>query len=285
MNTKSEPSLHSVNEEIIEYLITKEETLLAKLYVPFGSGPFPAVVSIHGGAWTTNDRNTNEVLDRKIASSGVVVAALDFRLAPKYSYPSSIADINFGIRWLKRNAEKFKTLPNWIGAIGTSSGGHQVLLNLINFDEPTFTSISLDELNQIDAQLAFVVACWPISNPYARYQMVVAKNNERLITAHNDFFKTEEAMQKANPQYIVEKSEHLRASPLLIIQGTKDDNVTPTMANDFTIAYKSKGGKVSLQLYENESHQFIIKDPNSPASILATQEIINFILDRGKSIN
>ena len=57
MNTKSEPSLHSVNEEIIEYLITKEETLLARLYIPVGSGPFPAVVSIHGGAWTTNDRN------------------------------------------------------------------------------------------------------------------------------------------------------------------------------------------------------------------------------------
>ena len=39
----------------IEY----REGLLARVYRPQGSGPFPALIEIHGGAWTSGDRTQN----------------------------------------------------------------------------------------------------------------------------------------------------------------------------------------------------------------------------------
>jgi acetyl esterase/lipase len=33
---------------------------LARLYQPAGTGPFPAVVQVHGGAWNTKDRTDGQ---------------------------------------------------------------------------------------------------------------------------------------------------------------------------------------------------------------------------------
>ena len=83
---------------------------------------------MHGGAWTGNDRLTNVDIDQALAASGVVVIAVDFRMPPAAQYPEPVADINFAIRWLRANAERFDVDPAKIGLLGTSSGGHQGLL-------------------------------------------------------------------------------------------------------------------------------------------------------------
>jgi acetyl esterase len=82
----------SFTAEDIEYRHIGGQTLLAKLYRPQGKGPFPAVIGVHGGAWTSGDRNNNQAIDEPLAAAGVVVLALDFRLAPKAPYPASVAD-------------------------------------------------------------------------------------------------------------------------------------------------------------------------------------------------
>jgi acetyl esterase len=89
------------------------------------------VVGVHGGAWTSGDRLNNAILDEAVAASGAVVMAVDFRLAPQFPYPAAIADINFGIRWLKANAARLGSRPDWVGAVGSSSGGHQMLLTAL----------------------------------------------------------------------------------------------------------------------------------------------------------
>ena len=53
--------------------------LAVRVYQPAGAGPFPALVDVHGGVWTNRDRSANEVMDRGLAESGIVVAAVDFR--------------------------------------------------------------------------------------------------------------------------------------------------------------------------------------------------------------
>src|SRR5437763_16191707 len=52
-----------------------------RVFQPRGAGPFPAVVEVHGGAWMRGDIYQNELLDARVAASGVVVAAVDFRLS------------------------------------------------------------------------------------------------------------------------------------------------------------------------------------------------------------
>ena len=40
----------------VEYLRHEDKPLLARLFKPRGSGPFPIMVELHGGAWFRGDR-------------------------------------------------------------------------------------------------------------------------------------------------------------------------------------------------------------------------------------
>jgi len=102
---------------------------IVRIYQPQGPGPFPALIDVHGGAWSAGDRFQNEGADRALAASGLVVAAIDFRVAPKHPYPAQVQDIHYGIRWLKANAARFNADPATVGGLGTSSGGHGIVLS------------------------------------------------------------------------------------------------------------------------------------------------------------
>jgi acetyl esterase/lipase len=104
MSATTELSTYEVASEDVEYQRIDGEPLLARVYRPRGAGPFPAVVGVHGGAWTSGDRTNNAVIDQALAATGTVVLALDFRIAPRWRYPAAVADVNFGIRWLKAHA-------------------------------------------------------------------------------------------------------------------------------------------------------------------------------------
>src|SRR5712691_8348097 len=56
-------------------------TLLARIYQPQGAGPFPALLDVHGGAWNDQDRTANAPVDERLAASGILVVAIDVRLA------------------------------------------------------------------------------------------------------------------------------------------------------------------------------------------------------------
>src|ERR1700744_6085883 len=101
------PARFEVEERDIEFLRHGDAPLLARVYQPKGQGPFPALIDVHGGAWASGDRLNNAPLDLALAKSGIVVLAIDFRMPPKHRYPTSIADINYAIRWLKAHATEF----------------------------------------------------------------------------------------------------------------------------------------------------------------------------------
>lgn len=266
--------------EDVEYRRVGGQTLLARIYRPAGSGPFPAVVSIHGGAWTSGDRLQNEVIDRALAAAGAVVMDLDFRMPPDFRYPASVSDINHGIRWLKSHADTLQTRADWIGAVATSSGAHQMLLNLLEPDNPVYAATEIGA----DAKLGFAVACWPIADPVARYRMAQERKNARLVAAHDAFFPSEQIMAEANPQTIIERTSGVALPPLLVLQGTKDDNVTPDMAERFVAAYQRAGGHAVLKNFQDQPHTFVTRDPSTPESQAALRLMCAFVASRGAHI-
>src|SRR5579863_4450722 len=102
---------HEVEVEDVEYLRHGDTPLLARLFKPRGQGPFPILVELHGGAWCLGDRLHDTAINEQLARAGMVVAALDFRLPPAASYPGSLADINYAIRWLKARAASLGSRP------------------------------------------------------------------------------------------------------------------------------------------------------------------------------
>ena len=265
----------------LEYRRHESSPLLARLYRPQGAGPFPAVIDVHGGAWASGDRLNNAPLDEALAKSGIVVLAIDFRMPPAHRYPASIADINFATRWLKAHAEEFASRRDWVGGLGTSSGAHQLLLSVLRPSDPRYAALPLAEAPREEARLPYLVLCWPISDPLARYRMVKEKGNTRLVESHDAYWTSEAEMAEGNPQLILERGEAaLPLSPAILVQGTADDNVTPDMADRFADAYRARGGDVALHKFAGQPHTFIPRDPASDASRHATELIRDFVLAR-----
>ncbi len=278
--TGSPAKIHQVDVEDIEFGRAGDAPLIARLYRPRGITGFPGIVEVHGGAWTGGDRLNNVVIHNAVAAAGTAVLAIEFRLAPVAPYPAGIADVNLGIRWLKTNIARLGGDASKVGGLGTSSGGHQLLLNVLRPDDPRYTALKLPNAGEVDASLAYVVVCWPISDPVARYRMAKETGNERLVKNHHAFFGDEAVMAEANPQAILESGVAIKLPPALLLQGTADANVTPDMADKFAAAYAKEGGNITLRKFEGEPHTFVSQNPTSPASIEALRLITDFIAGR-----
>src|ERR1700746_1683216 len=189
-----------IHTEDLEYPRPAGVALLARFYGPDGQTPFPAVLEVHGGAWTSGDRFNNTSIAEHLAGHGIAVLSIEFRMTPVARYPDTVADVNFGIRFLKANAERFATREELVGGLGTSSGGHLLLLNALRPRDARYAAVSLPGS---DASLAFAVACWPVADPLARYRAVVERGNDRLVAAHHRVWPSEEAMAEGSPPRVL----------------------------------------------------------------------------------
>ena len=268
---------HEIETRDLEYRRDADGALLGRLYQPKGSGPFPALIEVHGGAWAGGDRLNNAPLDEALAKSGIVVLAIDFRMPPKHRYPASIADIHYATRWLKAHAAEFGSRADLVAGLGTSSGAHQLLLSALKPRDPRYAALPLTGAPGLDASLPYLVLCWPISDPLARYRMVKEKGNMRLVESHDAYWNSEAEMAEGNPQRIVETGEAARLPPAILLQGTGDDNVTPDMADRFTAAWRAKGGSIELHKFGGQPHTFVIRDPASDASRRACELARDFV--------
>jgi acetyl esterase len=258
-----------------------DKARLARLYQPAGSGPFPAVLQIHGGAWTNKSRTDGQNTALDMVAAGIVVLSIDFRNSPEAPYPASLQDINYGIRWLKAHAAEFGSSADRVGAYGTSSGGHQILLAAIRPDDPRYRALPLKEAPDMDAKLAFVVSGWGVLFPLERYKLAKAANRPDLTVNHDTFFGDEATQLEATPALIIEKGEKVYLPPALVFQGTKDEWTTVELAQRFATDYRQAGGTLDLDLLEGERHTFVNEHPFSPNSIKAVATTIAFIKKYG----
>jgi acetyl esterase/lipase len=227
---------------------------LARIYRPRGDGPFPALLEIHGGAWTSNDRTQNADLARALATNGQVVASIDFRLGTEAPYPASIADVNYATRWFKASAEQFGARAHGLGGLGLSSGGHMVMLSAMRPRDARYLEFELD--TEFDASLAYVMMGWPVIDPYARYLHARERGRADLLKAHHAYFGDEATMREANPQLILERGEAVELPPALIFQGADDDVLAPRTAENFVEAYGSAGGIIELAKFPHANHGY-----------------------------
>src|SRR5258705_5395748 len=154
----------------VEYLRHGDNPLLARLFKPRGSGPFPIMVELHGGAWVRGDRLNGNAANEALARNGVIVAALDFRVPPVAPYPASLADIHYGIRWCKTQAAAWNGRPDGIRAMSTSSVEHQAILLVMRPNDPRYAALALPSSTAgVDCHLGCVIIVSPAIDPLRRY--------------------------------------------------------------------------------------------------------------------
>jgi acetyl esterase len=259
---------YAFTTETVEYIRHGTTPYMMKLYKPSGDGPFPMVIDLHGGAWCNGDLADCDGRDQVLAASGFVVAAANFRHAGE-GYPTSLADINFAIRWMRSNAAKLNGNPNALGLSGTSSGGHLAMLVAMRPNDPRYTAIPSPAGGSTDASVQAVVMQWPVINPISRYRNARrAKESANppkwvgdIPSRHELYWKTEAAMSEGNPIDILEKGEKVVMPPALWIQGQPDpvhdyrDPESPVELNEplrFALDYRKAGGYIET-LYVDDA--------------------------------
>jgi acetyl esterase len=243
----------------LEYRRDPVRTLMARIYQPQGEGPFPVLLDVHGGAWNDQDRTANAPVDERLAASGILVVAIDVRLAREAPYPGSVADVNYGIRWLKAKAREWNGEPETLGALGSSSGGHVLELCAMRPHDARYTVYPLPEAPHLDATLMYVIARSPISNPLARYEQAQKMQRATLITNSELYFSPWDTIFDGNPQRILERGEAVILPPMFVLQGELDDNVLPAVQEHFVATYRAAGGKIDYEVFPGAEHRWIIQ--------------------------
>jgi acetyl esterase len=261
MATKYDPKARfDIEVREVEFKRTpRGRPLMARIYQPKGPGPFPVLLDLHGGAWNNKDRFANQPMDRAVAASGVLVAAIDMTLAPEAPYPASVQDASYGVRWLKWKAPGWNGDPATLGVLGSSTGGHIAELIGMKPRDARYNAIPLPEAPQLDASVAYIATRSPISDPYVRFQQAEKMQRAEMIQNTKNWFKPWETIYEANPQQILDRREKVTLPPLLIMQGALDDNVLPSLQEKFAASWRAAGGECQLEVFEGCEHLWIDK--------------------------
>jgi acetyl esterase/lipase len=261
----------------VEYLRHGDKPLLARVFKPRGAGPFPVLVERHGGAWCMSDRTTEKLRHQFMASHGIVSIALDFRSGNEDPYPASVQDINYAVRWAKRNARALKSRPDLIGLSGQSSGGHLAMLVAMRPHDPRYAAIALpagssaQDAPSSDASVRCVIMSWPVINPLSRYrhakraQMGATPPEwpKSIIARQDSYWRSEAAMEEGNPTLALERGEKVLTPPAIWFQGRGDNlhdykDVESTFDGNepqrFCANYRKAGGEIALDYVDMDRH-------------------------------
>ena len=132
----TDAAIPAVRESGIVYGKGGDFELRLDLARPATGGPFPAVVFVFGGGFTSGSRREWFREINRAAQRGYVGVAVDYRLTclldesgrPKYPFPAQVHDVKCAVRWLRANASKYSIDADRIGVVGYSAGGTLSLL-------------------------------------------------------------------------------------------------------------------------------------------------------------
>ncbi len=210
----------------------------------------PAVVVIHGGAWRSGDKGQLRMLAELFARRGYVAAAINYRLAPKYSYPAQLDDCQRAVRWLRKNAKEYRVDPKRFGAAGASAGGHLALL----LGTRETRDDSDPELKGISSKVQCVLSIFgPTDFTDERY--VQASKNPIAGRALIDFLgkpydEAPNLWKEASPLHHVSPDD----AQTFIIHGDRDPLVPLEQSERFAEALKKVKVEVKLVVIKGMGH-------------------------------
>ncbi len=242
-----------------------------------GGAAVPLVVMMHGGGWHQGGRYQMG-LSRwagYLASSGLAVVSIDYRLAPDTQYPDSFCDCLDAIDWAVDHASDLGADPERVGLWGDSAGGHLVLLTATSQTRPDFSG---PRLRNGAERLRAVVAWYPPTD------MVDIHASERR--SHDGPSTTAErfigCLPEADPARWAEASPleqaHAAMPPSLVLQGTRDLLVPHRHAVRFAERLDALGARHESHIVDGAPHGFDRVAPGEEARRLIERSR-TFLLD------
>jgi acetyl esterase/lipase len=244
------------------YKQTSSGPLLLDAYRPTAGGRHPLVVMIHGGAWARGGRFEMGLSKWAgyLASAGLAVVSIDYRLAPDTTYPDSFQDCLDAVDWAMQHASELGADATRVGLWGDSAGAHLVLLVATSQTNPKFPG---PRLRSGAARLRGVVAFYPPTD------LLRLHRSEQRNTGTSTVRAFVGADPETNPARWIEASpiEHVHAGlpPIFILQGTRDLLVPHSQATSFAERLAAAGAPHRLEIVDNAVHGFDRIGPDARA--------------------
>ena len=103
-----------------------------RLYDPGVPRPAPCLVYLHGGGWVICNLDTHDGVCRRLAQAGnVLVASVDYRLAPEHKFPAGLEDCIAAVRWLAGHGGDWGLDTARLAVGGDSAGANLALATLL----------------------------------------------------------------------------------------------------------------------------------------------------------
>lgn len=113
---------HVVQRRNITYGPHGTDNLLDVYYPDDASAPLPTIVSIHGGGYVYGSKEIYRRYCMDLAARGFAVVNFNYRLAPKWKFPTPLHDTNAVMQWTVKNAARYHLDPDRLFLVGDSAG-------------------------------------------------------------------------------------------------------------------------------------------------------------------
>ncbi len=254
MSTDSTPHVlaeSGIVQANVTYCTGNGIDLKLDLYLPppLTAAPAPVAVYVHGGGWQEGDKNwIDRVLpaDRLVAR-GYVVAALNYRLAPRHTWPAQIEDAKCAIRYLRAHAATYHLDPDRIGVWGESAGGHLAALLGLAGPDAGFEGQGgyADQSSRVQA---VVDMCGPADFTTLDLNLSNRLMAQMLLGTQPD----PDILRRVSPVSYARKD----APPFLILHGDKDPLVAYSNSQHLYDALHNAGAPVTFITVKNAGHVF-----------------------------
>jgi acetyl esterase/lipase len=209
------------------------------LYLPKTSqlSHTPVVLFFYGGSWRNGKRSHYRFIGQALASRGIAVAVIDYRVYPKVRFPTFVEDGAKAASLVMRLAPKYGIDPNRLFLMGHSAGAH--IAALLALDKSYLARAGVPHRS--------VAGLIGLAGPYAFNPLSYDTSRPVFLPAQND-------ITKAQPVSHVSSG----APPALLLHGTADETVIPGNSEKLSRALRKAGVRTKEKFYEGIGHIRII---------------------------
>ena len=214
-----------------------------ELRLPKAGGPFPVVMSIHGGYWRAKyDLKYAGHLCAALTAKGLATWNVEYRRVgnPGGGWPGTFEDLRHAYRYISQMAARYKLDATKVVVMGHSAGG-QLALCLAGHEPSIRHAVSLAGV--VDLQQA-----WELH----------LSDNAVVGFLGGDPATVPEHYREADPMRLTVSATQW------LIHGASDDSVPPFLSRNYTEQKRKRGEDVHYLEISTAGH-FDLVDPRSTA--------------------
>lgn len=225
---------------------------------PGGAENAPAVLIIHGGGWRQGDRLQLRGYGLRLARSGYLCVACEYRLTPESPWPAQIHDVKAALRWMRASATQLGLNPDRIAVEGNSAGAH---LALLIAGTPGVAEFEGEGGNAgVSTRVSVAIGVYTPTD-------FMRMGGRVLVGDQGD-----DAARAASPITYVDGE----FPPTLLIHGNADETVAPEQSELMYRSLLEAGVPAELHMYAEQPHAFDAE----PLFARQCADVMRLFLDR-----